>query len=539
MVVEKSEMGIKKKIILGFILATSQVIVRAEEVVVPFQFWRDVREKRTLDYFGVNKPITSDFGYLYSIEKNNLTEDELYIQKVLKKNLQEHPITLSRFWFEDLSTESSCPNEELTEHLEYIRYLYRLVTISYSFESIKRAKKLSTQLGLDANNCSILYKDLFASCKPQSHEMKKFYQRVAGKFANEIEKTKFDKLNKNSADLWWKDYSRVITLTFDPLLSRVNDSCQGSNSSCRDFKPVDLKNSLNSICQEDRQLIADSCNEIDDLMGISNAPKVTELIINSNAFNLLNRNGYGESCLHRFVKVSEKIERKYNHLQRLFTLMSGDITKENGRYPQGDLFLPGALKEFDTKGLSDFLVALEPPKPKPIIKFKPKPKPLIKKIEPIITKVIVPEEKEEVKVEVAEVPKPKISEFERALADMKRFNSTRSEMDMEQFRADFEFTQDQFSALEIPLKRFQTRAALVDMKTYDKMGSKDSPIGLMFIKFLMDTENHQGLFNIQAIIGNKFYVINDFESKVEPVVVELKNDQSTRGRWAIVLMKDL
>lgn len=122
---------------------------------------------------------------------------------------------------------------------------------------------------------------------------------------------------------------------------------------------------------------------------------------------------------------------------------------------------------------------------------------------------------------------------------MVRFNSSRSEMDMDLFRSDFEFTQDQFAALEVPLKRFQTRAALIDMKTYDKMGSIESPIGLMFIKFLMDTENHQGLFNIQAIIGKKFYVINDFESKTNPVAVELKNDDSTKGKWVIVLLKSL
>ncbi|MCK6596473.1 MAG: hypothetical protein L6Q33_14845, partial [Bacteriovoracaceae bacterium] len=86
---------------------------------------------------------------------------------------------------------------------------------------------------------------------------------------------------------------------------------------------------------------------------------------------------------------------------------------------------------------------------------------------------------------------------------------------------------------------FQTRAALVDMKTYDKMGSKESPIGLMFIKFLIDSDNHQGLYNIQAIIGEKFFVINDFESKVEPVAVELKNDSSTKNRWALTILKNL
>lgn len=531
-------MGIKKIIILFLVFQSSASSVKATENALEFQLWRDVGERKTPNYYGVKAPDLSSVSKNFSPEKTNVNEDDLYIKNFIQKNLQGHPLELSQFWFEDLVTESLCPNEELAENIEYIRYLYRLMTMSYSFESIKRAKKISEDLGINANHCSIQYKDLFGTCRPKSQEMKKFHMRVSGKFANEIEKTKFEKLSIKDSDLWWRDYSRTIALTLDPVLSRVNDYCLENQMSCRDLKGAELASALNRICIEDRSVIDDSCNERDDLLGISNSEKVTELIKNSNAFNLINKNGYGENCLRRFVKISSKLERRYTHLQRLFPLMYAEIIREKGRYPQGELFLPGALKEFDVKGLSDFLVALEPPKPKPIIKFKPKPKPVEKKSEPVIAKIETPVIVE-TPVAVVEPPKPKISEFERALADMKRFNSNRTEMDMDLFRMDFEFTQDQFSALEIPLKRFQTRAALVDMKTYDKMGSKDSPIGLMFVKFLMDTDNHQGLYNIQAIIGAKFYVINDFESKTEPVAVELKNDETTRGKWAIVLLKNL
>lgn len=524
-------------ILILFLFGTA--FVNATETAWNFKLWRDVGEKKTPNYFGVKAPDVSRVVRNFSPEKESPSEDDQYLQLFMKDKLQAHPIELTQFWFEDLITESLCPNEELAENIEYIRYLYRLMTISYSFESVKRAKKLSDGLGLKTQSCSLIYKDLFGSCRPKTIEMKKFHTRVSGKFANEIEKMKFERLTSKEIESWWKEYARTINLTLDPILSRINDDCLENMMSCRDYKETELADSLNRICQTDRKLIDDACNERDDLLGISNSAKVTELIKNSNAFNLINKNGYGENCLRRFVAISNKLERRYTHLQRLYTLMNAEIIKDKSRYPQGDLFLPGALKEFDVKGLSDFLVALEPPKPKPVLKFKPKPKPIVKKPEPVIAKVETPKVVEAPKVEVVEAPKPKISEFERALADLKRFNSARAEMDMDLFRADFEFTQDQFSALEIPLKRFQTRAALVDMKTYDKMGSKDSPIGLMFVKFLMDTENHQGLFNIQAIIGSKFYVINDFESKNEPVAIELKNDETTRGKWAIVLLKTL
>lgn len=528
-----------KKIIISLFCSMILFSTTSAESASSFYLWRDVGENKTSNYFGVKAPLTYPAHKELSAEKNSLSEDSRYLDQLMRNHLQDHPMTLNSFWFDDLISESLCPNEELSENFEYIRYLYRLVTMSYSFESIKRSKKILEELGLDASVCSVKFQDVFGSCRPKTEEMKKFHVRVAGKFANEIERIKFEKKSPKELELWWKDYSRSVSISLDPIISRVNDYCLENQMSCRDLQAKELSQALKKICHEDRQLITDSCNERDELFGISNATKITELIKNSNAFNLINKNGYGESCLLRFVKISTKKERRYNHLQRLVPLLYSELVKEKNRYPQGELFLPGALKEFDVKGLSDFLVALQPPKPKPVIKFKPKPKPVVKKVEPVIvdSRPVVSEVVKPVEV-IPEI-KPKISEFERALADLKRFNSEKSAVDMDSFKVDFEFTQEQFSALEIPLKRFQTRSALLDMKTYDKMGSKESPIGLMFVKFLMDTENHQGLFNIQAIIGSKFYVINDFESKIEPVAIELKNDESTRGKWAIVIIRSL
>lgn len=500
-----------------------------------FYLWRNVGEVKTPVHSGVTSPMVLK----HSNESKPIDEDEQYIQSLVRSSIQDYPMTLSQFWFDDVMEESLCPNSELAENLEYIRYLYRLVTMSYSFESLKRLKKINDQLGLNQKNCSNQYADLFGQCKPKTDEMKKFHQRVYGKFVNEIEKVKYEKFNSKEVESWWKEFHRSIALSLDPVVSRINDKCLEDRMSCRELNNTDLAKYVGEICLQDRTLIQDLCNEKDDLNGVSNSGKLSELIRQSNAFNLINKNGYGEDCLRRFAKISQNKERKYPHLSKLIPLMHSQLVKEKNRYPQGDLFLPGALKEFDVKGLSDFLVALQPPKPKTVIKPKPKPKPVEKKPEPVI---VVAEQPKEVPVEVpavVEPPKPKVSEFERALSDLKKFNSTRSEIDMDTFRTDFEFTPEQYSALEIPLKRFQTRAALVDMKTYDKMGSKESPIGLMFIKFLIDSDNHQGLYNIQAIIGEKFFVINDFESKVEPVAVELKNDASTKNRWAITILKNL
>jgi hypothetical protein len=93
--------------------------------------------------------------------------------------------------------------------------------------------------------------------------------------------------------------------------------------------------------------------------------------------------------------------------------------------------------------------------------------------------------------------------------------------------------------ISVPISKFQTRAALNDMKTYDNLGSINAPVGLIFLKYLIDTENHQGLFNITTVLGEKFYVVNDIEKKEKAVYIQLLNDSSTNNKWQITLIKAL
>ena len=54
----------------------------------------------------------------------------------------------------------------------------------------------------------------------------------------------------------------------------------------------------------------------------------------------------------------------------------------------------------------------------------------------------------------------------------------------------------------------------------------------------MDTDKHQGLFNLQAVIGEKFYVLNDFENKEIPQYIKLENSEKTKFRWQIYILED-
>ncbi|MFT6545062.1 MAG: hypothetical protein ACJAT2_002388, partial [Bacteriovoracaceae bacterium] len=91
--------------------------------------------------------------------------------------------------------------------------------------------------------------------------------------------------------------------------------------------------------------------------------------------------------------------------------------------------------------------------------------------------------------------------------------------------------------LEEPLKDYQTRQALQDMKTFDKLGTRQEPVRLTFLKYFIDKNSHQGLFNITAILGSSFWVKNDIDNIPGAVYIEIRNDESTGNVWQIIVKK--
>ena len=108
---------------------------------------------------------------------------------------------------------------------------------------------------------------------------------------------------------------------------------------------------------------------------------------------------------------------------------------------------------------------------------------------------------------------------------------------MKLFKDDFVFTPKMLEVLEEPLKDYETRQALEDMKVFDKLGTQKEPVRLTFIKYFIDRNSHQGLYNIIAILGKSFWVKNDIDNRSRPTYVELKNDQSTENKWVLVIKK--
>jgi hypothetical protein len=527
-----------KKLLVVLSLVISNSIATASEEKQQAQYYLQLYsgEHKTQNYQGpINNlmKFNANLGQLVFL-------DETYYENFLDDKLQADLFHLEDFWYKKINDQSACPNVNLNENIDYIRYLYRLTTMSYLFESIRINHRVNIQLGGDKKACMISYENIFGSCIPKTDEMKKFKERVQGKFANEISKISYEPLSKSEINSWLKLFKRSNAETLDPTFSRLHRGCNTSEKDCEKLSLTEIKNTVSDFCEQDLNLVKKICNETDELYGMSTIPLAAELVKNSSAFNLVNTEGIGENCLRRYNQIFSTKENHYYSLGQLYSTIHSYLQNEHSRYLQGDLFLPGALKEFDNKGLSDFLTALKPPAPLIVAVAKPIPKPIVAKkveVKKVEVKPVVVAKIDPAPVVVIAQPEIHISEFESAVARLQKENLERLAIDMDIFQSDFEFTTKLISELSIPLRKFQTRAALKEMKTFDKLGAKEAPLGLRFIKFLIDTENHQGLYNVVAELGNTFYVYNDLEFLTVPVYIELKNDSSTHNRWQLTILR--
>jgi hypothetical protein len=509
--------------------------VHANEQESLDKYYNDIYlgEQRTLNYYGPINPRT-----VYSDADGKIVFiDEVFQNKYLNSSLQNDIFDIHNFWNSKIIEKSTCPDEELGANIEYIRYMFRLVSLSYLFESMKNNHRISSELGFSKNSCNLNYQEMFGKCSPHSDDMKKFKERIFGKFVNEYEKIKYNSLSKKETESWLELFHLSTKQNSDPTFVRLQSWCDENQKNCKNVDLQEVKSAIVNFCDQDKKLIKNICDEKDDLRGLSYAKLAEELVKTSNAFNLINSKGMGEDCLRRYIKLNASKEIFYSNLSTIFPAIYKNLQIEKTTYLQGSLFLPGALKEFDMKGLSDFLIALKPPKVivAKIQKPKPKPKPVIvKKVEPQKVEPVV--EPPPVVV-VEEVPVPRVKEFDRALEIIRQKKADHVALNMELFREDYEFTSKMISQLSQPLKKFQTRQALTDMKNFDKLGTEEAPVGIVFIKFLIDTDNHQGLYNVINVLGDKFFINNDFEGKMESIYAELKNDASTNNHWQITFMK--
>ncbi len=404
---------------------------------------------------------------------SSVWRDEFLEEEILYNTLAPELFPLKLFIHEKLPFEMFCPNSLLYDSIGYIRYIYRLFAISYYFEELKFQK-----------TCPLSYDLLFSQCRPRSSDMKTFLTR-AKVF---LDKEKF-KLEKST-----------------------------------------------DTCLEIRQEISSLCSEVDDYFGLSERPEISKILGDSNVAAVINHNSNAVHCLPRFVELTRRKERIpsifYNILDRHLT----KLKEKNARYLEGELFLPGALKDFDDQGLNDFLFVEEKKKiiPQALPEKKKNSKRVVwvpaKKITPIVNQKKAPPKmpkKEEKKVDR--------SAFEEALSIYEMFKSDRVAVNMKKMKEDFIFSEESQKIIQNAVYNFQSQKILTVLKSKNNLGSKKGPLRLSFVKYMIDASQHQGLFNLKMVLGDRFFVINDLEEKNEAVFIELALEEN--NIWQIYIRK--
>ena len=514
------------KLLLTFslIIGLSLAAYSAEEYA-----FSQLGEQDTGHWIGATDP---DIEVLPQSKQLIFREQKKY-DRYFEDNISDVSFDLFRFWDFELP-QASCPNSSFSENVHYLRYLFRLLAISYLAESLKDHHVLIHQLTGEPTLCPVDWNTLFKSCVPQTDEMKKFIKRSQVRYMSDLNLKAIPVLNSSQREDWVKGFlkDQASNLTIRILQKRLESSKN------KDMKI--LVNQLISSCKERTDAIQMICSENDDLYGISRSPQARDLILQSHIMSVINQGGFGEACIDRFINTFKTKERNYEWLDALFPLIRRKLLVEKKRYLQGDLFLPGALKEFEMKGLGDFLFAEATPAPTPVPTPKPTPLPTPKPT-PIPMVTVAPTPMPTPKPTPTPPPAPEKSAIQIAIDTLHANEKLPSVIvNMKKFKKDYVFTPITKSKLELRLKSYQTRDALAEMKEFDKLGSADEPVSLIFIKLMIDTNNHVGLWNVVGVIGEKFYIVNDIDSssKQTPLFIKLENSVETRGRWVISVLRE-
>jgi hypothetical protein len=458
-------------------------------------------------------------------------EDEIFFQNFFDPYLFRTGTDFSFFLRSELNGGLICSNELLAQHFDDIRFSYRLITLSYLLESEWHMKLVSDHFRFK-NGCQFDLKSWVKTCKPQSNEMKKFVSRL-DQYAPRYEETMLP--NYKVSD-WWKEFIKNDYKHYSQY--RMETECNGKCSE------EILADRFKKVCAADQSVMTMICSETDEVYGLSQSRDAYYLLGLSNIINTYNKQGEAMGCLRRFSEVMSHKEVRFDVFKQLFPSLQTFLrNKYQERFIQGRVFFFGSGKEFEEKGLKDLYVKAQPLKiekapdivqePVPVVVKKEEPKPEVKPV--VVAKVEEAPKKEPIK----EIKKPVKSAFLQAAEIRAQGNLDVVEVDMLKLKYDYVFSLNMINNLSERLKTFMTRDALQEMTQYDKLGTKEGPVPLMFIKYMIDMQEHHGLWNILSVMGDKFYVSNEIDASFNPApeMIQLVNNESTGRQWQIFILK--
>ena len=121
------------------------------------------------DFSEYSGPFRPDFIF-EDITGNIIFSDNIFYNSFFSKSINQELFDLEKLFFKKFPIKSTCPDYYLSSSITYIRYLFRLVTISYLYEGIKDYNKGLYYLRENASTCSLNWKSIFQKCRPVSQE---------------------------------------------------------------------------------------------------------------------------------------------------------------------------------------------------------------------------------------------------------------------------------------------------------------------------------------------------------------------------------
>lgn len=458
-------------------------------------------------------------------------EDEIFFQNFFDPYLFSRGSDFSFFLRSELNGGLICSNELLATHFDDIRFSYRLITLSYLLEGQWHMKLASDHFRFK-NGCQFDMKSWIKSCKPKTDEMKKFISRL-DQYGPKYDETLPP--NYKVSD-WWKEFVRNNYQYYSQY--RMETECNGKCS--EDI----LSDRFKKVCEADQKVMSLICSENDEIFGLSQSTDAYYLLGLSNIINTYNKQGEAMGCLRRFSEVMSHKEVRYDVLKQLFPSLQTYLrSRYQERFLQGRVFFFGSGKEFEIKGLKDLYVKDQPLKiEKAPVEVKEVVVATPKKVEikPEVKPVVVAKVEEAPKKEpVKEIKKPMKSAFLQAAEIRAQGNLDMVEVDMLKLKYDYVFSLNMINNLSERLKTFMTREALREMTQYDKLGTKEGPVPLLFLKYMIDMQEHHGLWNIISVMGDKFYVSNEIDAPFNPgpEFIQLVNNESTGRQWQFYILK--
>jgi hypothetical protein len=424
-----------------------------------------------------------------------------------------------------------CSDDEFEKFKNYIHYNFRLLALSYLIESLKEISPLAS-LSPNLENCRLDWQSELSKCRAKSQFMKNFIQYL--NYISESWKHKSLSI-KYSKEKYIKMFNEKKSLYPSKRLEKL---CQSDALHCSGNPMKDL----NLLCASETQRLQMICSEEDKFFGFSESEELIYILSQSHITRNFRDAFVAKGCFQRFSQTFSNREKKDAVMRTLFNSMLSRLINSGSGYLEGSAFPYGSLQEYEKKGLKTILEQVSIAKTETVTK-KVKPQKMSKKKQKQLKKQIAKIEKKFIELKKKEEEKTEYSALWKAEMFRQKYELERVEVDMISLMLGERFSSEQIQELKKIAQNFFSRKALQQMKVKDKIGSLDSPIPFRFVKYLINSKDHQRLFNLVSIVGNNFYILNDLDkdpaANGKKLIIQLENHMSFKYAWKVAVLAEI